>query len=91
MSINRAKVAVKRMREMTHAGMPFSFTYQSFNQTEGTSRGVKVVERAVLRKGYKNNQSDKSDMLIAYEEVDTGKKRQFYLPLLLKFEDICLI
>lgn len=91
MSINRAKTAVKRMRERTHAGMPFSFTYQSFNATAGTSQGVKTVTRAVLRKGYHKDQSDKGDMLIAYEEVDTGKKRQFYLPLLLKFEDICLI
>jgi len=91
MSINRAKVAVKQMREMSHAGIPFSITYQSYNHTKGTSKGTKFVDKAILRKGYKNDQSNKSDMLIAYKDVETGKERQFYLPLLLKFNKICLI
>jgi hypothetical protein len=91
MSINRAKVAVKQMREMSHAGIPFSITYQTFNHTKGTSKGTKVVDKAILRKGYKKDQSSKSDMLIAYKDINTGEERQFYLPLLLKFNKICLI
>lgn len=90
MSINRVNTALKRMREQSKSGMPFSFSYISFNNTTGKSEGVKHVNKALLRKGYKSNQSDKKDILIAYEDIDKGKNRQFYLPLLIKYEGICL-
>lgn len=90
MSISRAKTALKRMREQTHAGVPFSFSYLSYNETKGTSSGVKHVAKAILRKGYHKDQSDKSELLVAYKDINTGKQRQFYLPLLIKYEGICL-
>jgi hypothetical protein len=76
--------AVKRMRQYTKAGVPFEFTYMSYNSTKGTTAGLKKIANAQLRKGYRNDQSDKSQVLIGYVN-GYGQNRWFYLPLLLSF------
>jgi hypothetical protein len=78
--------AVKRMRELTSAGVPFSFEYLSYNDTNYTSKGFKVIDNAILRMGYRNDQSDKSSQLIGYTS-NKGDNRWFYLPLLTKFNN----
>ncbi len=90
MSMNSVKHAVKQMRERTHAGVPFSFTFLTYNSTQKSTKGYKEVKRAVLRKGYKHSQSNLADILISYTDLDTGEDRQFYMPLLIKFNGICL-
>lgn len=78
--------AIKRMRELSQAGIPFSFEFYSYNSTVGTSDGNKVVAKAILRQGLRNDQSEKADILIAYtNHADGGTSRFFYLPLLTKF------
>ncbi len=76
--------AIKRMRELTDKGIPFSFSFMSYNDTTGTSDGVKTVTNAQLRMGYRNDQSKKASILIGYVNAQDGN-RWFYLPLLLKF------
>jgi hypothetical protein len=78
--------AVKRMRELTDKGIPFSFEFLSYNSTTNMSDGFKVVSKCQLRKGYRDDQSDKSNILIGYVN-EYGQNRWFYLPLLLKFND----
>lgn len=89
MSIKRVYTAIKRMRELTHAGIPFSMEFVKYNRTNQTS-GHKVVQKALLRTGYSSDHSNLSDTLIAYTDIETGENRQFYLPLLTKFNGTCL-
>ncbi|MDK7375985.1 MULTISPECIES: hypothetical protein [Weeksella] len=70
--------ALRRMRELTDNGVPFDFEFVKMNGE------IKVVSNAVLRKGYRNNQSDRAKFLIAYKDLDTGEDRQFHRSLLLK-------
>ena len=76
--------ALKRMRRLTELGVPFTFSFLSYNATNGTSDGFKDVTNAQLRKGYRDDQSDKADILIGYVN-GIDKSRWFYLPLLMKF------
>lgn len=76
--------ALKKMREMTKKGIPFSFSFMSYNATNGTSDGIKKVTNAQLRMGYRDDQSSKASVLIGYVNAQDGN-RWFYLPLLLKF------
>lgn len=65
----------------------FMFTFLSYNSTTQSSDGFKTVTNAQLRKGYRNDQSDKAQILIGYvNEYDNN--RWFYLPLLMTFNGI---
>lgn len=79
--------AVKRMRMLTDLGVPFSFSFYSYNASKNTSDGVKQVEMAQLRKGYRDDQSTKASILIGYVNA-YSENRWFYLPLLLTFNGI---
>lgn len=80
--------AIKRMRQLSAAGVPFSFEFYSWNDTKGVSEGHKVVTQALLRQGLRNDQSHLADILIAYTNHGNGEgARFFYLPLLLKFNE----
>jgi uncharacterized protein YycO len=76
--------AIKRMRALTKLGIPFSFSFMTYNSTKGSSDGIKLVNKAQLRMGYRDDQSNKSKILIGYVD-EYGKDRWFYMPLLLKF------
>ena len=76
--------ALKRMRKLTELGVPFTFSFITYNDTTGVSQGVKQVVKAQLRKGYRDDQSSKADILIGYVN-EYNKNRWFYLPLLMKF------
>lgn len=82
--------ALKRMRKLTELGIPFTFTFLSYNETKGTSDGFKHVTQGQLRKGYRDDQSDKASILIGYVNTHEGK-RWFYLPLLIKFNGYTVI
>lgn len=80
--------AIKRMKELTEAGIPFSFTYCALDTTRGTSSGIKTVSKALLRKSMREDQSDLSHQLISFVNVSNKEVcRQFHLPLLLKFNN----
>jgi hypothetical protein len=84
MQVIRLYEAIKRMRELTRIGVPFTFSFMSYSESKGQSSGVKVVTHAQLRMSYRNDQSDKADILIGYVNAQDGN-RWFYLPLLLSF------
>lgn len=78
------------MREATTSNVPFSFEYISCNETNATSEGLKRVERAVLRTGYSRAKGIKSQSLVAFTNLDTGKPGFFYIPLLMKYKGMLL-
>lgn len=80
--------AVKRMRELTDVGVCFSIKYQSYSTDTGKSKGTKEVPHALLRMGYRDDQSALSQQLISYIDIDNNHApRMFHLPLLLAFND----
>ena len=80
--------ALKRMRQQTECGIPFSFEFISFNSTKQVSNGIKRVDKALLRLGLRDDQSDKAQVLIAYTNHNEHTDRFFNLPLLTKFNGI---
>lgn len=80
--------AIQKMRDLSELNIPFSFGYISCDTSSRTSKGYKVVDKAILRLGYRADQSKKSDILIAYIDYKSNgieDNRQFYLPLLMMF------
>ena len=81
------KQVLDRMRALTEVNIPFKIGFVPYNSTKGTAKPYKVVESVLLRKGLRADQSKKSNILIAYTDEVTNSPRQFYLPLLLMFND----
>jgi hypothetical protein len=80
--------AIKQMRRMSSLNIPFSFSYITYSEQTQSSDGLKTVDKGLIRKGYRSNQSDKSNLLIAYTDYSSNEdKRQFYLPLLMTFNN----
>lgn len=73
--------AIQRMRELTDNGIPFSFEFISCNESNATSKGLVVVQKALLR----INRMTAKDTSIAYTDLEHDEPRFFHLPLLTKF------
>ena len=58
--------------------------FLTHNESKQASKGVKRVERALLRTGFSDDKSDKSRVLVAYKDLDT-KGYGFY------FSDVKLL
>jgi len=65
--------ALKRMKELTEVGVPFSFTFYSYSTKTKKSEGIKVITK----------------QLIGYVDLENNqdKNRFFHLPLLLSFNN----
>lgn len=90
----KLREAVQRMRALTELNIPFSVGFYKCNTTSGALSSYKVVAKAILRQGYRDNQSSKANVFLAYIDCDdivTDKNRQFYLPLLMKFNGFKVI
>ena len=80
--------AIKIMRKLSTQNFPFEFSYISCDRTRQTSSGHKIIKKASLSKGLPRKKSEFADWLIAYEDLETGEKKQFWLPLLMTFNNI---
>jgi len=80
--------ALERMRELTTMGIPFTFEFVTCNLSNNSSKGFRVVDKALLRTGLSRDTSSKSEILIGYTEEPNAEPRWFYLPLLKKFNGI---
>lgn len=80
--------AVKRMRELSKNNIPFSITFLTCNTTKEESKGVRHVRKCLLRTGLNEQYSDKARSLIGYVNLDTSENKTFYIPLLLRFNNI---
>ena len=87
MELHKRSDAIKQMRQLSEAGVPFSFSFLSYSRTKDQSNGFKFVAKAILRKGYRKNQSDLADDIIAYTDLTTKQDRQFNECLLLSFNN----
>lgn len=87
MSLTKVYTALQRMRELSSSNVPFSFSFWSYSEKRGESNGLKIIGRAVLRTGMSSKMSVKSEVLIAYTDLDTGKHGFAYLPLILTFNN----
>lgn len=79
--------SLSKLRQLSAANIPFSISYVSYSSTNNSSEGVKTVHNITLRTGLSSAHSDKAKSLIGYTELDTGKHRWFYLPLLLRINN----
>ncbi len=80
--------ALQRMRQLTEVGVPFAFSFNSLDTTRGTSAGLKIVKRAVLRKGLRDDQSNMAHKLVAYTDLDQKEApRFFHVSLLQSFNE----
>ncbi len=79
--------AIQKMRDLSELNIPFSFGFISCDTTNKVSKGYKVIDKAILRVGYRSNQSKKADILVAYKDYSSGGEdnKHFYLPLLMMF------
>ena len=80
--------AIKKMRQLTELGIPFSFGFYTYNATKETSSGYRVVDKALLRLGLRRDKSDKASILIAFTDYKESVPRFFYLPLLIEFNGL---
>lgn len=84
--------AIKQMRALTAVSVPFSFSFISYSEVKQSSEGLKVVDKALLRQGYRSNQSVYSNILIAYTDYSNKESdRHFYLPLLMTFNNLIVL
>lgn len=79
---------LKIMRKLTENNFPFSFSFISCDNTRMTSSGLITVEKALLSKGLPRKKSPLADYLIAYEDLSTGEKKHFWLPLLMQLNNL---
>ncbi len=73
--------AIRRMKQFSEHEFEFSFEYYTLKGKR------KTVHRAILNKGYRNDQSKKAKFLIAYKDLDKNENRQFHRSLLMKLNE----
>lgn len=84
-TISKLYAVLKRMRELTKAGVPFDIEYYSFQESKGVTQGYKKAKGVVLRSGLSKKYSDKSETLVGFKQDNDN--RFFNLPLLIKFNN----
>lgn len=77
--------AIKQMRELSKRGVPFSFSFMSYNETAQRSDGIVEVHRARLRPRPEKAHHRNAEIIEEYTDIDTGAPRHFYQPLLMSF------
>lgn len=80
--------ALEIMRTMSKDNIPFSMEFLTCDLTRNSSNGLKTVSNCVLRTGLQRDRGIKSLSLVAYQDLDQQEPRFFYLPLLMKFNNI---
>lgn len=80
--------ALKAMRKLSAQNFPFSIGFISCNTSQGHSEGYIERDMVLLSAGLPKSKSDFANDLIAYEDLSTGDKKHFWLPLLMKFNGL---
>lgn len=75
--------AIDEMRRLSKEGIPFSFTYMSYNSTKGTSDGIVHVQQARLIKRESEQFNKFAEDQERYYNLTTGEVRRFWHPLLM--------
>lgn len=77
--------AIDRMRHLSAEGIPFGFSFMSYNGSEQRSEGVIEVRRARLRCRTRVEHHRHAEIVEEYTDLDTFENRRFYQPLLMSF------
>jgi len=77
--------AIRKMRALSKAGVPFSFGFMSYSEDRGTSHGIVEVQHARLRKQSSTDDDKNADIKLNYFNLDTCDYGSCYQPLLLEF------
>lgn len=80
--------ALTLMRKCSKQNFPFRISFISCDRTRQTSSGLVTVEKALLSAGLPSKKSKHAKNLIAYEDLETGKKKHFWLPLLMTLNEL---
>lgn len=75
--------ALKLMRKLSKDNFPVTFSFVSCDRSRRTSSGLVTVEKALLSAGLPSKKSVHAKNLIAFENLETGEKKHFWLPLLM--------
>ena len=73
------------MRRLSAEGVPFGFTFMSYDATARASKGVIEVRHARLLKREKQENHRDAEFVEAYLDLDTCQARRFSQPLLMSF------
>ena len=73
------------MRRLSAEGVPFGFTFMSYDATARVSKGVIEVRHARLLKREKQENHRDAEFVEAYLDLDTCQARRFYQTLLMSF------
>lgn len=76
--------AIKRMRDLSDKGIPFSFSFMSFSEDKGKSHGVVEVRKARLNKQSTIDQNKNTDIMLNYMDLETNMNGRCYQPLLME-------
>lgn len=77
--------AIRRMRKLSRKNEAFSFSFMSYNSSAGRSEGIVEVRHARLRARAKETHHRHAEIIEEYIDIDTGRARHFYQPLLMSF------
>ncbi|MFB9055075.1 hypothetical protein ACFFVB_18485 [Formosa undariae] len=72
---------IKKMRYFSNNGIPFSMEFIGLNQAEKNSKGLVVVNKALLRVARQTS----STTLLSYTNLETDEPKHVHLPLIIKF------
>ncbi len=80
--------ALKLMRKLSKQNFPCSFSFISCDRSKQTSQGLVTVKTGILTAGLPSKKSKYAKNLIAYQDMNTGKRKHFWLPLLMTVNDL---
>ena len=77
--------ALAEMRRLSEEDRSFSFSFMSYNSSAGRSEGIVEVRHARLRARAQDTHHRHAEIIEEYIDIDTGRARHFYQPLLMSF------
>lgn len=77
--------AIKKMRELSENNIPFSFSFMSFSEDKGVSKGIVEVRKARLNKQSRINQNRNADIMLNFFNLETMRNGRCYQPLIMEF------
>lgn len=83
--------ALRRMRQLSECNIPFTFSFIGYSEQHRSCGGIKVVQRALLRTGYRDDQSSLGNLLLAYTNMEDERPRQCYIALLMTFNEFKIV
>ncbi len=73
------------MRAITKQGKTFSFSHFTYNRESQTTKGIREVHKAKLRKSARGDNLKHSNIKLFYLDMDTNLPRVCWQPLITYF------